>query len=141
MLDAARANRQQLTDTVQHKYQQLCEQRIEKEKAAKALRDEARKSIDFKKELMQLRKGDQLENVDRWREFSKLYTSKLAEKIVERQQRVKHMQTEQQKIVETCELQRAQMKGFATFQKSKFGQTARNGGEWKSAFAEMNRTH
>jgi hypothetical protein len=34
---------------------------------------------------MQLRKGDQLENVDRWKEFSKLYTSKLAEKIVERQ--------------------------------------------------------
>jgi hypothetical protein len=58
MLDAARANRQQLTDTVQHKYQQLYEQRLEKEKAAKALRDEARKSIDFKKELMQLRKGD-----------------------------------------------------------------------------------
>lgn len=85
MLDAARANRQQLTDSVNYKYQQLQDQRLEKERAAKAFRDEARKSMDFKKELMQLRKGDQLENVDRWREFSKLYTLKLAEKIVERQ--------------------------------------------------------
>ena len=59
MLDAARSNRKQLNDNLSSKYQQILEQREEKEKAAKQFRDEARKTIDFKKEIMQLRKGDQ----------------------------------------------------------------------------------
>ena len=80
--------------------------------------------------------------MNRWKEFSRLYTSKLAEKIVERKHRVEHIQKEQQKIVQICEMQRAQMKGFATFQSSKFSRTLR-GDDWKSANAspDMNKTH
>ena len=43
-----------------------------------------RTAVEFRKEVMALRKYDQLENINRWKAFSKLYTSKLAEKIVER---------------------------------------------------------
>ena len=143
MLEAARSNRKQLNDDANYKYQRLTEQRVHKEKTAQELKDEMRHSIEFKKELMQLRKVDQLDNVHRWKEFSKLYTSKLAEKIVEMKHRVEHIQQEQLKIVQICELQRAQIKGFATFQSSKFHQTVRSGGDWKSANTglEMNKTH
>ena len=71
------------------------EQRSEREKAAKEMKDDMKTAVEFRKEVMALRKYDQLENINRWKAFSKLYTSKLAEKIVEKNQRVEHLQNEQ----------------------------------------------
>ena len=88
------------------KYSYLNEKNEQRTKLISEIKEAIKEDIDLKKEISNLKKKDQLENLERGKNFHELYKQKLVERIMEKKERADRVKEQQRRIAEMCGTQR-----------------------------------
>ena len=100
------ANFRQIKLEQKDKYNYLNEKNEQRAKLIFEIKEAIKEDIDLKKEISNLKKKDQLENLERGKNFHELYKQKLVERIIEKKERADRVKEQQKRIADMCGTQR-----------------------------------
>ena len=105
----ALTNHRNLKMQAKDKYNYLQDKDQQRSQLIQEIKEALQEDVEQKKEISLLKKKDQLENLERGKNFHQLYKQKLVERILEKKERAERVKNQQKRIADMCGTQRVRV--------------------------------